>query len=149
MEARMFARWLLILGAMALMACFTFTHRRPGTMPPQRPIVRLAELEIDPAQLERYLSFLREEVETSIRVEPGVLTLYAVQLKSDPTRVRLFEMYADSNAYDAHIVSAHFRKYKVGTQAMVTSLVLHETDPISLGAKRSEVLAAYGVDSNQ
>ena len=83
------------------------------------------------------------------RVEPGVLTLYAVQSKRDPTQVRLFEMYADSSAYDSHIASAHFRKYKVGTQAMVKSLVLHETDPIALRTKRSDVLAAYGVESNQ
>jgi quinol monooxygenase YgiN len=145
----MSARWLLIPGAVALMACFTSMHRRSGTVSPQRPIVRLAELQIDPAQLEQYLTFLREEVETSIRVEPGVLTLYAVQLRSDPTRVRLFEMYADSNAYNAHIASAHFRKYKVGTQAMVRSLVLHETDPILLGTKRSDVLVSHGVVSNQ
>lgn len=105
--------------------------------------MRLAELEIDPAQLERYLAFLREEIETSIRVEPGVLTLYAVRLKTDPTRVRLFEMYADSSAYQAHIASPHFRKYKVGTEAMVKSLVLHETDPFLLGTKRDEILDAY------
>jgi len=58
-------------------------------------------------------------------------------------------MYVDSSAYDSHIASAHFRKYKVGTQAMVKSLVLHETDPIALRTKRSDVLAAYGVESNQ
>jgi quinol monooxygenase YgiN len=145
----MFARWLLILGAMALMACFTSVHRRSGITSPQRPIVRLAELQIDPTQLEQYLAFLREEAETSIRVEPGVLTLYAVQLKSDPTRVRLFEMYADSIAYNAHLASAHFRKYKVGTQAMVQSLVLHEADPIALRTKHSDVLVSYGVESNQ
>ena len=105
--------------------------------------MRLAELEIDPAQLDRYLAFLREEIETSIRVEPGVLTLYAVRLKTDSTRVRLFEMYADSNAYDAHIASPHFQKYKVGTAAMVKSLTLHETDPILLASKQSDVLGAY------
>jgi quinol monooxygenase YgiN len=145
----MSARWLLILGVMALAECFTSLRRNSSAAPPQRPVVRLAELQIEPARLEQYLAFLREEVETSIRVEPGVLTLYAVQSKRDPTQVRLFEMYADSSAYDSHIASAHFRKYKVGTQAMVKSLVLHETDPIALRTKRSDVLAAYGVESNQ
>lgn len=136
------ARWLLILGALALTTGFTL-HQRADAAPPRRPVVRLAELEIDPAQLDRYLAFLREEIETSIRVEPGVLTLYAVQLKGEPTHLRLFEMYADSNAYNAHIASPQFRKYKVGTQAMVKSLVLHETDPFVLGTKRSDVLGSY------
>lgn len=144
----MSARWLLIFGVMALTACMTSAHAGTAAVR-RRPIVRLAELRIDPAQLEQYLALLREEVETSIRVEPGVLTLYAVQLKSDPAHVRLFEMYADSSAYEAHIASPHFRKYKAGTQAMVKALVLHETDPIMLGTKRSDVLASYGVGSNQ
>lgn len=139
----MLVRWLPILGTVALAACFS-RSRQPGRADsPRRPVVRLAELEIDPAQLERYLALLREEIETSIRVEPGVLTLYAVRLKTDPTRVRLFEMYADTNAYQAHIASPHFRKYKVGTEAMVKSLVLHDTDPFLLGTKRSEILDAY------
>jgi quinol monooxygenase YgiN len=109
----------------------------------KRPVVRLAELEIDPAQLASYLAALREEVETSIRVEPGVLTLYAVQVKNDPARVRLFEMYADSNAYDAHIASPHFRKYKTGTAAMVKSLTLIETVPVLLGSKSSDRLRSF------
>ena len=140
---RMLARWFLIIGTMALAACFSRARQPARADSPRRPVVRLAELEIDPAQLERYLAFLREEIETSIRVEPGVLTLYAVRLKTDPTRVRLFEMYADSSAYQAHIASPHFRKYKVGTEAMVKSLVLHETDPFLLGTKRDEILDAY------
>ena len=136
-------RWILILGTVTLSAFVACSRRSVRAEPTRRPVVRLAELEIDPAQLDRYLAFLREEIETSIRVEPGVLTLYAVRLKTDSTRVRLFEMYADSNAYDAHIASPHFRKYKVGTEAMVKSLTLHETDPILLATKPSDILGAY------
>jgi hypothetical protein len=55
-------------------------------------VVRLAALEIDPAQLESYNVALQEEIETSIRVEPGVLKLYAVSVKDHPTQIRLFEM---------------------------------------------------------
>ena len=141
----MLARRLLLLGTAALTACLSRSRGPVRTEPPRRPVVRLAELEIDPAQLDRYLAFLREEIETSIRVEPGVLTLYAVQLKTDPTRVRLFEMYADSSAYNAHIASPHFQKYKAGTQAMVKSLVLNETNPILLGTKGSDILASFVV----
>ena len=103
--------------------------------PPSQPVVRLAELEIDPAQLNSYTAFLREEIETSIRVEPGVLNLYAVSVKGQPTQIRIFEMYASSSAYEAHLQTPHFLKYKTGTQGMVTSLTLLETEPVSLGAK--------------
>jgi quinol monooxygenase YgiN len=99
------------------------------------PVVRLAELEIDPVYVDAYNSALTEEIETSIRVEPGVLTLYAVAIKDDPTRIRIFETYANMDAYNAHIQSPHFLKYKTGTQHMIRNLNLIETDPIALGAR--------------
>jgi len=102
---------------------------------PGERIVRLAELRIDPAQLEEYKAALREEIDASIRLEGGVLTLYAVSVKGDPAQIRIFEMYADQAAYEAHVQSPHFMKYKTRTQSMVKSLVLVETDPILLGAK--------------
>ena len=138
----MLASRFLALGA-ALIASVSCSRAPDQVAPPRRPVVRLAELEIDPAQLGPYLAALREEVETSIRVEPGVLTLYSVQVKGAPWRVRLFEMYADSNAYNAHIASPHFQKYKTGTAAMVRSLVLLETDPVLLGTKPTERLRPY------
>ena len=134
---------LLVLCAAALTTFWACAHTPVSTHPPRRPMVRLAELEIDPAQLTGYLAALREEIDTSIRVEPGVLTLYAVQVKGDPTRVRLFEMYADSNAYNAHIASEHFRKYKTGTAAMVKSLNLLETVPLLLRTKPTARLESF------
>jgi quinol monooxygenase YgiN len=101
----------------------------------QARVVRIAELEIDPAKLDAYRAALREEVETSIRVEPGVLTLYAVAVKDHPEQIRLFEMYAGAAAYQAHLESAHFKRYKVKTQGMVRSLRLVETEPVVLGSK--------------
>src|ERR1700752_3315178 len=49
-------------------------------------IVRIAELEIDPNQLMAYKAALKEEIETSIRVELGVLALYAVSVKAHPNQ---------------------------------------------------------------
>jgi len=95
-------------------------------------LVRLAELEIDPAQLDAYRAALREEIETSVRVEPGVLAMYAVAVKDHPNQIRLFEMYASPAAYQAHLRSAHFKKYKGATAAMVKSLRLIETEPLLL-----------------
>ena len=98
-------------------------------------MVRIAELQIDPAQLDAYKFALKEEIETSIRVEPGVLTLYAVSLKEHPEQIRLFETYRDAAAYDAHLQSPHFKTYKHRTEHMVKVLRLIETEPILLGSK--------------
>ena len=99
------------------------------------PLVRLAKLQIDSAQLEKYKAALKEEIETSLRVEPGVLTLYAVSERNNPTHITILEIYADSNAYKSHIQTPHFLKYKTSTKEMVKSLELVETDPIAPGVK--------------
>lgn len=98
-------------------------------------MVRLAKLQIDSAQLENYKAALREEIETSLHVEPGVLTLYAVSEKNNPTHITILEIYADSNAYKSHIQTPHFLKYKITTKQMVKSLELVETVPIVPDAK--------------
>jgi quinol monooxygenase YgiN len=98
-------------------------------------IVRIAELDIDPGQLDAYKLALKEEIETSIRVEPGVLTLYAVSVKEHPEQIRLFEMYRDAASYQSHLQTPHFKAYKARTQQMVRDLRLLETEPILLGSK--------------
>ena len=96
----------------------------------QTRMTRLAKLEIDSTQLDAYKAFLKEEVETSLKVEPGVLTLYAVFEKQHPARVTILEIYADTSAYRSHIQTPHFLKYKNGTAQMVKSLELVEVDPL-------------------
>jgi len=125
---------LLLLGSPVLVCCLFWTGRNVSAEP-QGCVVRIAELEIDPAQLETYKAALKEEIETSIRVEPGVLTLYAVAIKGQPAKIRILETYADQAEYRAHLETPHFKRYKTVTQGMVKSLELIEAEPIVLGSK--------------
>jgi quinol monooxygenase YgiN len=101
----------------------------------QRQYVQLAEIEIDPSQLEDYKVAVREQIETAVREEPGVLVLCAVSEKDNPAHIRIFEIYQDTDAYKSHLESVHFKKYKATTEKMVKSLKLVQTAPIMLGAK--------------
>ena len=74
--------------------------------------------------MEAYKAALGEHAETAVRVEPGVLNLYAVYEKDHPTHVTVFEIYANAEAYKAHLQTPHFIKYKTGTKDMVKSIVL-------------------------
>ena len=125
----------LVLGLPLIASCLFLAVRRGYTEPVDNRIVRLAELEIYPDQLNAYKAALKEEIEASIRTEPGVLTLYAVSVKAHPEQIRLFETYRDAASYQAHLQSPHFKKYKDQTQQMVKSLTLLDTDPIMLGSK--------------
>ena len=59
-------------------------------------------------------------------------------MKSDPAQIRIFEIYADAAAYEAHLQTPHFKKYKTGTQGMVKSLVLVEAIGSCLALRDSE-----------
>jgi quinol monooxygenase YgiN len=102
---------------------------------PDARMVRIAEIEIDPDQLAAYNALLSEEIAASIEREPGVLMLHAVSEKAAPHRIRILEVYASVAAYQAHIQTPHFLKYKTGTAEMVTALRLIEVDPILLATK--------------
>lgn len=94
-------------------------------------IVRLSKIEIYPEHLEEYMKYASEVGEVSLRTEPGVLTMYAVSEKDNPCRVTILETYANREAYEKHIASPHFRKYKEGTLHMVKSLTLSDQTPVN------------------
>jgi quinol monooxygenase YgiN len=100
-----------------------------------KKMLRIAEIEVDPQYLESYKALLAEEIEASVRLEPGVIFLHAVSLKDAPHVFRVFECYASRAAYEAHLTTVHFLKYKTGTMHMVKSLELAETNEIALASK--------------
>jgi quinol monooxygenase YgiN len=98
-------------------------------------MVRIAKIKVDPLQLDQYNIALKEQMTTAVRVEPGVLTYYAVAEKSDPSQITILEIYADTAAYKSHIETAHFKKYKEAVKDMVKSLELVDVDLIAAAKK--------------
>lgn len=94
-------------------------------------IVRLSKIEVRPEYLDEYMRFATEVGEISLRTEPGVLTMYAVAERENPCRITILETYASRAAYEKHIASAHFQKYKQGTLHMVQSLELTDQTPLN------------------
>ena len=86
----------------------------------------------------RNFSLLKEGIKTAVRVEPGVLRMYAVYDRTNPTHVTVFETYASKEAYESHIQTPHFKKYKTGTAAMVKSLELMDVVPIAFEEKKGQ-----------
>lgn len=94
-------------------------------------IVRLSKVEVWPQYLDEYMQYATEVGEISLRTEPGVLTMYAVGEKDNPCKITILETYASQEAYDRHIASVHFQKYKQGTLHMVKSLELTDQTPLN------------------
>ncbi len=108
------AEWLLGLSGEKPTA-----ERQEGKM-----IVRLAEIEVYPEYLQEYLSYANEVDRLSVEREPGVICLFPMQSGEDSTQIRILEIYASDAAYQQHLKTEHFQKYKQGTLHMVKSLKL-------------------------
>ncbi|WP_461134648.1 putative quinol monooxygenase [Spirosoma lituiforme] len=96
----------------------------------QDRMVRLTEIEIDPAYLEEYKTILKEESAASVKLEPGVIAIFPMYRKDSPTSVRILEMYASKAAYEQHLKTSHFQKYKTTTLKMVKSLKLVDMESL-------------------
>lgn len=117
------------VGLLVWLSCQPAAAQQPGQ------IVRVARIVVDAAQLPQYKAALKEGMETAVRIEPGVLSLNAVYEKENPTHVMVLEVYASTAAYQAHLQTPHFKKYKATTKDMVKSLELVDVEPIALANK--------------
>lgn len=123
----------LILALLVLQAVPALAE--DSKMPANENFVRLSLITVDPARLEEYKAYLKEGVTASMSREPGVLVLYPTTRKDAPNVFTILEIYANRAAYESHIKSAHFQKYKQGTLDMVQSLELVDVDPLIPGLK--------------
>ena len=119
----------------AMKALNAIMNVQSETAKPSEQLVRLSKIVVDPERLDEYNAFLKEEIEASMHLEPGVLTLYATAEKERPNRVTILEIYADEQAYRSHLQTPHFQKYKQGTLDMMESLELVDSTPLIPGLK--------------
>ncbi len=87
-------------------------------------MIRISEIEIDSNYLKEYNFILQEESRASVQLEAGVIAIYPLYQKENPTQIRILEIYANRKAYEAHLKTPHFQKYKTTTLKMVKSLKL-------------------------
>ena len=87
-------------------------------------IIRISEIEIDSSYIDEYTTILTQEAAASVKLEPGVISIYPMLQKDNPTQVRILEIYATKEAYQSHLKTPHFQKYKTTTLQMVKSLKL-------------------------
>ncbi len=119
----------LMFAIMLLISCFS-PKLRNNNIETKQIIIRISEIEIHPAYLEEYNAILKEEAEASVRLEPGVISIYPMYEKESPYKIRILEMYANREAYEAHLKTYHFHKYKTTTLKMVKSLLLVDMNAI-------------------
>ena len=91
---------------------------------------RIAKIKVDGNQLEQYKVALKEQMNKAIKLEPGVLSYTVVADKKDASLITIMEVYENSDAYQSHILTPDFKKYKDTVKNMVLSLELIDTELI-------------------
>lgn len=124
--------WLIVVVVLFILL---FSFSKKAMAQEKKQMVRLAKIKVDPLQLEKYNVALKEQMATAVRVEPGVLTYYAVADKRDPSLITILEIYADTAAYKSHVETSHFKRYKDTVKNMVKSLELTDVTLISSAKK--------------
>jgi len=93
-------------------------------------LIRISEIEIDSNYLDKYNAILKEEARASVKLEPGVIAIYPMNQQDHPTEIRILEIYKNRKAYESHLKTAHFLKYKTTTLKMVRSLKLIDMEAL-------------------
>lgn len=127
------AKYRLLVAGVILLMSFAFNTNAMAQQ--QDQIVRVAKVRVDAGQLAQYNKALKEQMETAIRLEPGVLSYYAVADQKDHTSITIFEIYANMASYKSHIETPHFKKYKTTVAHMVKSLELTDVDILGVAKK--------------
>jgi quinol monooxygenase YgiN len=110
-------------------------------MPSQRvsaqsdgPIVNAIDLDIAPAELDKYLAAVKENGAATVK-EPGCREFNIMVSATDPNHVFLFEVYDNDAAAQAHRTTEHFKKYAATTANMVTARNVTPMKPIAFNLK--------------
>lgn len=100
-------------------------------------MVRISEIEILPEYLDEYKAILNEESAASVNKEPGVIAIFPMVIKAEPTQIRIVEIYANKAAYESHVKTPHFQHYKTSTLNMVKSLKLVDMNTLDEASRQA------------
>ena len=126
---RQFTLVILIIGMMTIASTSSFAQDATSNY------MRIAKITVDKTKLENYTVALKEQMQSALKLEKGVLAYSAVQDKNDPTKITILETYACVTAYQDHIQTEHFKKYKATVEGMVKELELMDVIPIAVQSK--------------
>lgn len=93
-------------------------------------MIRISEIKVYQNYLDEYISILKEEAKASVKLESGVIAIYPMFQKDNPTKIRILEIYANEEAYKQHLKTPPFIYYKTETLKMVESLKLIDMNEI-------------------
>ncbi|OOF44420.1 antibiotic biosynthesis monooxygenase [Rodentibacter trehalosifermentans] len=95
--------------------------------------VNYVSVEVKPEYNDRFKAIVTAEMAQSLKVEEGVIAMYAATEQENPNKWIFFEIYANDAAYAHHRETPHFRDYLKQTGEMLKDKSYVEIRPEFLG----------------
>lgn len=96
---------------------------------------KLVKVEVNPQDNQQFAQIITAEMAQSLKVEDGVIAMYAATEQAQPNKWLFFEIYASDAAYEDHRKTPHFNDYLKQTEKMVVDKQMLEIEPAYLGNK--------------
>ena len=71
-----------------------------------------ASIRIKEGHREPFIEAMLDDAQGSVRDEPGCLRFDVIQDGGDPNTIWLYEVYKDEGAFEAHLQTPHFIKWR-------------------------------------
>lgn len=84
-------------------------------------INNLVIVDVKPEHAQAFKNIVLPEMAQSLKVEKGVLAMYAATEQDNPNRWYFYEIYASEAAYQAHRQTPHFQDYLTRTADMAAN----------------------------
>ncbi|RIY32016.1 antibiotic biosynthesis monooxygenase [Psittacicella hinzii] len=94
---------------------------------------KLVKVTVKPEFNQAFAEIVVGEMQEAIKVEEGVLAMYAAKTKEQDNVWYFFEIYADEQAYEYHRQTPHYKYYIEQTQHMVEDKYFYNLTPSYLG----------------
>lgn len=104
-------------------------------IPDERTINNLVVVDVKPEFQAEFKNIVLPEMAESLKVEKGVLAMYAATDSQAPNRWYFYEVYASEEAYQQHRQTQHFRDYLKQTAHMSASKNAIPVKPVFLRNK--------------
>ena len=99
------------------------------------PLVHWAVLQAKPGTMSDMMGMAARNVAPLAATETGTYALYGSLDKQNPNVMRLLEIYEDEAAYEIHVGTDGFHKYREERKPILEKLVILPVDPIVLEQK--------------
>jgi (4S)-4-hydroxy-5-phosphonooxypentane-2,3-dione isomerase len=91
-------------------------------------LVVLVEFRLKPGSSRAFADLIRANASSSVADEPGCRRFDVATTPDDEDRIFLYEIYDDRAAFDHHVTTPHYLRFKEGSSPLIDTSTVHLLD---------------------